>query len=80
MSGWIERTPGMFAARRSSASDRSTPASPLVTHNSALAPGVVVSWAAASRHWVRMRADTSVATPSAMLAMMSAARSHRCNR
>ena len=80
MSGWTDFTPGTPAARTSSATDASTPASPLVMYSSASPPGVVVSWAAASMHWFRIRADTSVATPSAMLTTMSAARSHRWSR
>ena len=70
-------TPGMLAARMSSTTDRFTPNSPLLTNRSPTPSGVVVCVAADSMHWFKMRDETNVATPSAMLATMSAARSQR---
>ncbi len=51
-----------------------------MTYSSALPPGVVVSCAATSMHWFRIRADTTVATPRAMLTTIIAARSHRWSK
>jgi hypothetical protein len=71
----------MFASRSSSETVRRTPSSPFEMKMSAVdLRGVVVAAAADSTRSLRMRDETSVATPRAMLATISPARSHRWTR
>ena len=79
-SGWYAATPGREAARRSSTTDRATPNSPLPTYKSPTRAGVSDWSVARPRQSFSARDETSVATPTAMLATMSAARSQRCHR
>lgn len=69
----------MLARTSSSARRRGTPLSPrLIIRSAVPASGVMAPRVARAMHSLSARVATSVATPSAMLAITSAARDQRC--